>query len=103
MVEETEMDPVQNCWCERQGIDEMRALQMVLARKRQIWTELANKDFTPFLSIISRFVYQQDKAEKRRCDVETPSDSEMNDSENSDASAWEIALEEVEIVSEEDA
>eukprot|EP00808_Paulinella_micropora_P005191 g11105.t1 len=108
-VEETEWDPVQNCWCEAKAIEQMRALQMVLERMRElspgtaIWLPIAkNIDFTPYLKIVSRFLYQQDKGKKKRCHVatpaETPADSEM--SEDSDAS--ELLREVVEICSEED-
>eukprot|EP00808_Paulinella_micropora_P005381 g79725.t1 len=68
---------------------------MVLERMRQlspgtaIWLPIAkNIDFTPYLRIVSRFLYQQDKGKKKRCDVatpaETPADSEM--SEDTDTS-----------------
>eukprot|EP00808_Paulinella_micropora_P017843 g46411.t1 len=86
-VEETGWDPVQKCSSEAKALEQMRALQMVLERKRQLWRAVANIDFTPFLSIVSRFLYQQDKETKKRCDVATPAETLAAEiSEDSDAS-----------------
>eukprot|EP00808_Paulinella_micropora_P030493 g10506.t1 len=81
--------------------DPLPCIRCGLRLEYLLYHELAHENYgeRPWLS---RFLYQQDKGKKKRCDVatpaETPADSEM--SEDSDAS--ELLREVVEICSEED-